>query len=84
MTPEEQLKVLQEAKKKAEDLKTRKSKLETEIEFMKKNLDGLKKECQEAFSSSIEELPKLVQKLQQDSEEGIKKINDMLGLSTSV
>lgn len=79
MTPEEQLKVLQDAKNRAEELKTRKNKLETEIEYMKKTLDTIKSECKETFGVPVEELPKLIESLQIDSEAGIKKINEMLG-----
>jgi len=75
-----QVEELNALREKAEELAREKSRITGELNTVKKRLDELRKKCQAEYECGVEELPSLIQSLEQEAIEGKNKAKSLLGI----
>lgn len=77
----EKFKRIEAVRKTLETIKDKRAKLSGEINGSRKRLEELKKECKEKYEVEIETLPELIKQLEAESEESLKKAEEILNIT---
>jgi predicted nucleic acid-binding Zn-ribbon protein len=80
---DEQVRNLEAARKKVNDIVQERAKLEGQLELEKSSLALLERESQEKFDTPIDELPELSEGLSQEADESLARAQEILGLGVA-
>ena len=80
MTVQDKMKRLDEARAKVDAVTRRKERLSGELDAKKKRVEELEQKARDQFECEVEEIPDIVEKLDAEATEALKKAEAMLGL----
>lgn len=81
---QDQVRRLEAARKKAEELSREKSRLSGELGALKAQVEEQEKTCKAEYGCSIAELPALIEKMKKEAERAITNAEILLGLREGV
>jgi flagellar capping protein FliD len=75
-----QIERLNRVREKIDNLGKQKERLNGELETYRRRMDEIEDECKKEFNVSIDDLPAMVQKLEDDAEKAIVEAEKILGI----
>jgi len=82
MSVKEKMKRLEDARNKADEISRQKERLTGQVEEMKKRVDELEAKSRDEFNCEVSEIPDLVEELDAEATEAIKKAEGLLGIES--